>query len=478
MMQINSIKKQWLKNYKSAPEQLKKMSEIKGLISAFNANIDAVIKLSGKDIEKLIGEFNLNQAELLSDGETIINSKTDAIRGLINCFTKGIAEEWLIENKEIFYWLQENLGYDKLQMGGQGGIVANVMAVCGVNNVYVHCASLNKEQASLFLDLPNLISVDEKGVIEKANKIVRSNDIPLIHWIIEFDKGDKITVDGKEFTCPKSNRFIATYDPLNFKLHIDETFANQISNENINYEYIILSGYQMLQEELSDKSNGTDRIEASKKIISNWVNSNVNHILHLEMASTQDTTIRKNLLDNLTTEVDSLGFNERELIDLLEVINEPKLALECEQKTNSVNLFKGMLKIFEYTNCPRIQLHMFGLYVTLQQKNYKISAQQNLKGMQLAAVIAATKAGTGSIDKNEILLWAKDLEVSDVGLNELQELSNFLGNTNYKNTLMQNGLFSNNEFDLIAVPTILIDKPITLVGMGDTISSISLVAAR
>ena len=434
--------------------------------------------MSGKDIEKLINNADIDQSELLSKNLTIIDTQEDALRGLVNCFINGIAEEWLIENKKVFYWLQDNLGYDKLQMGGQGGIVANVMAVCGVNNVFVHCASLGEEQSSLFLDLPNLVSVDEEGNVNKATSIRRKNDIPLIHWIIEFDKGDVITLDGKEFVCPKSNRFIATYDPLNFKLHIDDSFAKCLSNESINYDYIILSGYQMLQQELSDKTLGTDKIAASKEIISNWMNSNTNHIVHLEMASTQDTVIRKNLLDHLATHVDSIGFNERELIDLLEVMGENELAKKCEENTNSVNLFDGMLKIFEYTNCPRIQLHMFGLYVTLQQKEYKITPEQNLKGMQLAAVIAAAKAGTGAIDKQEALLWAKDLEVSDVGLNELQALSNAINKEDKTDSFMETGIFSTPEFDLIAVPTILIDKPVTLVGMGDTISSISLVGAR
>ena len=478
MTMTKEIKKQWLKNYKTAPEQLTKMSKIDGLISAFNANIDAVIKLSGRDIEKLIANFNINQKEILSEKKTSINTKEDALRGLIKCFTNGIAEEWLIEDKDIFHWLQDNLGYDKLQMGGQGGIVANVMAVCGVNNVFVHCASLGEEQASLFLDLPNLVSVDENGVVNKAKNIKRTNDIPLIHWIIEFDKGDIVTIDGEKFTCPKSNRFIATYDPLNFKLHIDETFATCLSDENTNYDYIILSGYQMLQEELSDKTLGTDRIEASKKVLEKWVNSNKNHVLHLEMASTQDVVIRKSLLDNLATKVDSLGFNERELIDILEIIGEDELANECIKNTNSVNLFKGMEKIFDYTNCPRLQLHMFGLYVTLQKKSFRILPQQNLDGMQLAAVIAAAKAGTGAIDDYETLLWAKDLEVSDIGLNELQDLSNFVENGSETKTLMETGIVSKDKFDLIAIPTILIDKPKTLVGMGDTISSISLVAAR
>ena len=137
-----------------------------------------------------------------------------------------------------------------------------------------------------------------------------------------------------------------------------------------------------------------------------------------------------------------------------------------------------MEKIFEYTNCPRLQLHMFGLYVTLQQKSFKITPKQNLNGMQLAAVIAAAKAGTGAIDDYETLLWAKDLEVSDVGLNELQALSNLVEADIDTKSLMETGIVSTYNYDLIAVPTILIDKPKTLVGMGDTISSISLVGAR
>jgi hypothetical protein len=166
-MSTKEIKKTWLKNYKTSPQQLEKMTKVNGLISAFNSNIDAVIKLSGKTIEKLINNHNLNQASLLVEKSNSINSKEDVFRGLLNCFTNGIAEEWLIEDKELFFWIQKNLGYDKLQMGGQGGIVANVMAVCGVNNVFVHCASLAEEQAKLFLDLPNLVSVNEEGKLDK-----------------------------------------------------------------------------------------------------------------------------------------------------------------------------------------------------------------------------------------------------------------------------------------------------------------------
>ncbi len=476
-MNFSQLKENWLNNYKSAPEQLKKISEVKGLISAFNANIDAVKKVSGKTIETLISEHVSDKNDLFS-GKNTIEKKEDIFRGLIHCFSKGIAEEWLIQDIDIFNWLNNTLGYDKLQQGGQGGIVANIMAVCGVNPVYVHSASISKLQSDLFLDLPNLNSVDDENKIKKARDIVRENDIPLIHYIIEFDKGDTFELNKKTYTCPKSNRFIATYDPLNFKLHIDNAFAERLSKPDINYEYIILSGYQMLQENLDNNIKGTDKVDESLQLVKKLRKSSTDTIIHFEIASTQDKVIRKYLIDIVAKLVESIGYNERELIDILEVIGEDVLAEECNQSTNSVNLFKAMLKVFEYTETPRAQLHMFGLYVTLQKKGFKITPEQNRKGMQLAATVAAGKAGTGTVDVKENLLWAAGKEVSEIGLNELKNLADYIASEFGNNKLLETGIYSHNKFDLIAVPTILIDKPITLVGMGDTISSVSLVGAR
>ena len=161
----------------------------------------------------------------------------------------------------------------------------------------------------------------------------------------------------------------------------------------------------------------------------------------------------------------------------MEVINEIELAEECNNKTTGVNLFKGMMKISEYTDCPRLQLHMFGIYITLQKKGFKISPGQNRRGMQLAASVAAAKAGTGSLDQKENLTWAFGKTVSDVGLNELFELHNYIKERFGENQILETGIYSNDLIDIIVIPTILIDNPVTLVGMGDTISSVSLVSA-
>jgi ADP-dependent phosphofructokinase/glucokinase len=140
-----------------------------------------------------------------------------------------------------------------------------------------------------------------------------------------------------------------------------------------------------IDENFADGAKGVDRIDASMEIINQWRENNPNSILHFEIASTQDKVIRKYLLDKLAPASDSIGFNERELIDLLEVMGEKELANACENDTSSTNLFRGMMKVFEYSSCPRLQLHMFGLYITLQKKGFKVTAEQNKNGMQLAA---------------------------------------------------------------------------------------------
>ncbi len=465
-MNNSELRKEWLEKYSVVPDVLKSMSKVDVAATAFNTNIDAVLKISGAGIAELIKKTNVSLSQLKNIKETKLNSSEDVVKGIFKCFSKGIAEEWLTEDKTIFDWMVANLGYDRLQMGGQGGIVANVLAVAGVKKVYAHTNSLPKLQAEQFLALDNLISFDKDGKEAPAYKIDRKEDIPLIHWIIEFDKDDFVDVDGQKFVCPKANRFIATYDPLNLRLVRDENFVQATNEQKI--DYVILSGYHALTE----KNEGVRLQAETLPIIQNWRKNGA--IVHLEIASTQDIVVRKAIINTIAPKVDSIGINERETIDILEAIGEDKLADVCERDTHSVNLFKAVLAIKKHIKCGRIQMHMFGLYITLQDKGFKISPEANLRGMMMAATLAAGKAGTGSLNDRNNLLWAQGSEVSDVGLEELRALADYLG----EESLLETGLGTYDGFDVIAVPTILIEKPVTLVGMGDTISSLSLLGAR
>lgn len=465
-MTYSENQKIWNEKFKSVPETLKKMQEVQTAATAFNANIDAVVKISGARLAELakMSGLNLKSLQEISQAKLIFGS--DVVKGIFKCFTRGIAEEWLTEDKIVYDWMVQHLGYDRLQMGGQGGIVANVLAVAGVQKVYAHANSLPKLQADQFLKQDNLLSFDENGAEKPAYQIDRKLDIPLIHWIIEFDKGDKIEIDGETFVCPKSNRFIATYDPLNLHLVMDDSFVQAAGRQKM--DYVILSGFHALTEH----NDGVRLQEGAVPIILSWKEKG--DIVHLEIASTQDIAVRKSIIQSIAPKVDSIGINEREAIDILEVSGCEKLAEKCNEDTSGVNMFDALLTIKKLIKAPRVQLHMFGLYMTLQDKGFKVTPEANLRGMMLAATVAAGKAGTGNINKAENLLWAQGQSVSEIGLNALEEVASHI----HRPELVTQGIAEIDGFDLIAIPTIIVEKPLTLVGMGDTISSLSLVGSR
>ena len=465
-MDTQTFKKIWEKHYQIATEQFSKIKNIKGVATGFNANIDAIYKISGKKLLELIQEYSLTLNDLQNIEHCRILSEKDFIKGVFKSFTLGAAEEWICEDKNIYQWLKNKIGYDYLQIGGQGGIMANVLATVGVQKVFTHTNSLPKLQADQFVKLDNLLSFDENGILKPAYQINRKNDLPLIHWIIEFKRGDIIEIEGKKFKCPKANRFIATYDPLNLKLALDENFMQNVQKESL--DFVVLSGFHAVL----SKSGGEALIKNVAKRIKEWKNNAPNTIFHIEIASTQDLLIRKAIIQNLVPIADSIGINDRETIDLLEVIDEKDLLKRCREQTTAENLLKSLCQIKEKTGVKRIQLHMFGLYLTLQDKAFALSGKDNFKGMITASVVAAAKAKTGSVDTKSIT--SVQYDISDVGMIELESLSLALGQPDLATT----GIGRCRSWDLIAVPTILIENPITLVGMGDTISSLSLVASK
>jgi ADP-dependent phosphofructokinase/glucokinase len=468
----------WKEKYQSTRHSLENLKKLDGVISGFNSNIDAVLHVDGKWIENWVRTLNFKEYEIFSPSKKSIHSKADFFRGIIHCFIHGIAEEWLIKDDSIYHWIKDHIGYDSLQVGGQAGIIANTSAICEIPSVYVHCASLHQSQSELFLNVDNLISFDEQSTPMKVASIHRANDIPLIHWIIEFSKGDSFILFGDTYTCPKANRFIATYDPLNFELAIDDHFVDGIMNLNQNIDFIILSGFHMLTKNLDSGQSGFERMNESLKIIQQWKCKYPQSILHLELASTQDKEIRKYIIDYVCPKVDSLGCNEMELIDILDILHEEQLAETCRASKTADVLFDGMLKVFERTSCDRIQLHMFGIYITIAKKSYQIPPLHQLQGMILASSLAASKAGTGTIYLKENLSWSFGKEIGDAGIHELTRLESHLKKHDESTTLSTSGIFEGETFDVICTPTIIVENPVTLVGMGDTISSLSLFGSK
>ncbi len=463
-MNDETLQKIWSERYKIVPEQMIKTSEIELVASGFNTNIDAVVKIKGSKLSELAEKFDITP-QTIKNCSSAIDSPNAAICGIIKCFIGGIAEEWLTSDISIDRWIENTFGTDKLQMGGQAGIIANVLALTYIKNIFVNTASHPKMLSEQFIKKENLKAIDETNKLAPAYKINRKNDMPPIHRIIEFDKGDTLTLGDKTYTCPKSNRFIATYDPLNAEMLINNTFKQYLLDND--FDYFIFAGYNLLSGE-----KGLKAAEKSAEFLQNLRKKNT--VLHLEVASTQDKNIRRYMLENIAPLCDSLGLNERETLEAAEVLLPDEWKKLKDKSLNVINLIETLLKIKEKTKVKRLQLHIFGLYLCLQDKDYKFSPPQSLSGMLCASVAAASKAQFGYLNSLKDLTLSLSNKNMKIYFEELQNLAQYL----HKPELLETGFSEYQGYDLITVPTILVDNPKTLVGMGDTISSLSLICAR
>ncbi len=455
--------------HQTAEKGLAALPEVKNALSAFNVNIDAVISLSGKQIESLCAQTGLTP-ETLDRPVRTVATPADVVRGLLKCFRGGFAEEWLISEKNVADQIRQLLDTPRLQMGGQAGIVANALAAAGVSDIAVHCAALSGTQAGLFPDSPTLLSVDNSGELNPVRKIARANDPDLVHWIFEFSGKDKVTLGDKTWECPKSNRFIATYDPLNASLRIDETLMKRAAE--MKPDIAVLSGFHLMSSQPAENGpSGVGHLRNFSKQIRAWCAQTPQTLMHLELASTADPEIRRAILEHVVPHMESLGCNERELIDFLKTLGYDHLA-ECA--TSPENLLESTATLFRETGCKRLQLHMYGLYLTLLAPDFPLYATESRDGMITAAAAAAAKASGTTFHAPADFLAAPHFRPSDAGLDHLRTLSEML---NKNKTLEKTGIVETSDFTLIAIPSILVDNPVTLVGMGDTISSLSLAAS-
>ena len=104
---------------------------------------------------------------------------------------------------------------------------------------------------------------------------------------------------------------------LQIGAELDELGINRITSYNVCYTKLL----RMLTEKLPNGKTSADIIDNSLELLKGWKKGTRDCVIHLEVASTQDKVVRKQIIEKIAPEMDSIGLNERETIDVLEVIN-------------------------------------------------------------------------------------------------------------------------------------------------------------
>ncbi len=475
---------EWTKTYLQALQEVRKSIGLcRMFITGLNTNIDGLRHIKGEEVKKVIAEKNLEKEiqSKLKKPPREIRTFPDVLAGILLCAKTGEGEEWFIRDPKIRDMIKSTFGYDKLRMGGQCGIMTNVLALLGFT-VIPNVVALPPIQAEQFTTKRGEILIPRiegnKIVFKKPLEAARENDKIFIHWIFEFDDQFSVQINKETVKAPVENRFIATYDDENVKLKIDPAFQEGTLEVISEVGTAMLSGYHMLQSNYPDGSKPEECIKKTIDLIKSWKERNPELRIHSEIGFVADDKIRKSTLNLLTLNVNSIGLNEGELADNLYTIGH-RDGLNEIRALNSIKTYLGARKIMDKFRLSRIIIHNREYSLCLINSLHGIKPQNELHSVLFGALLAATLAYTGNfptINDAEKALKSGELKISRKALTEHQRLATFLENEEgYSQEKFLKDGFTEIEPSIIFVSSNL-TEPRATVGLGDTICSASLAA--
>ncbi|MCD6450634.1 MAG: hypothetical protein J7L34_09050, partial [Thermotogaceae bacterium] len=231
----------WQDLYKEAYEWAKaRINDSPGIALGFHSVVDGLVNVKEKEFEKIT-----DLKDFIQDEPPIsIKTPEDFLKGFAYSFSKGKALQLMIESEDVYSWIKDNFGFGKLRLGGTSANMAVSLSKFGFKDVLIYIYPLSKELVELFPEVENLKTIDLNGNIVHPKQAWKEKGIKAMHWIFEFKKGQKIF----EIECPRDNRFIASWNPVNSKLKISESFKKYFPKYIDIYRKFIIAGFHIMRE--------------------------------------------------------------------------------------------------------------------------------------------------------------------------------------------------------------------------------------
>jgi ADP-dependent phosphofructokinase/glucokinase len=479
------------------------------ILCGYNVNIDSVYRVSGAEISELLETFEMTEIlEKIEIPPGKILSKSDFAAGLAYCMKNGCGAEWLVFEQDVFEFLKSRY-FEKsfVRMGGNAGIMANALSQLGASRVIPNVAVPSKIQLSLFSkksiyfpDAPTQRK-DNSGAESKENMdIVSSNQEP-IHFVFDFSEGDTFSLYGTQIRVPRENRFIATCDHLNFRLFVNPAFEKYALEHASEIDGALISGFHLLLEIYSDGSSYKTILENTLCEIRRWKAGNDKLRVHLEFGHFASREVASSVFLEFAAISDSIGMNEDELAMLHHLHGVPGegiLQMEAEAVGNAAcglvsryGVKKLLIHTREFvltvskpdfmpdsipnsipnsipTSETSADIRVSGKLGEFERLSLKKMAEQKIETMRFGVSCAGAYAASGRLEGREFVEEeASKLQESTIGRKQRDLfLKAFNGQA-----FGQGAYAFKKGFFLCMLPTLLSKSPVTMVGLGDTLTA-------
>jgi len=411
-------------------EKLREMAKNFTIFLAYNANIDAIVRV--KRIKHLFTPEDFKKAK--NRNPTKIKTKIDLLAGILKEMQEEVGGE-LQMDENMSEWMKKHIVPDEKRIGGQIGIMSNFLCNLGFNCL-VYFPLLSKEQSEFFERKSNLRFLTPEGWKKLGDYYF--NTVTKTNWIFEFKRGESLfNIKAKE-----TSRFIAASRPDEDRIK-SPLLMEKIEEINQRANIAILSGYHDVRKRYSD-SDYKEQLKAGKEFLKKLTIPS-----QLEFAHVVDLDIRDCIVRYIAKNVDVLSMDSEEIISILDA-----LGMYPDEKKDVIWNYKALKIILDELNLKCVKMHTKHYFLSvsrnyLERKNienaYKISRNFNY-----------AKCERGFVKSWDDLKLASRVRPSTKGLKEKKKLEKYLKNSE--------------DVDVVIVPNKIHPAPKFTVGLGDVLS--------
>ncbi|ELY60082.1 ADP-specific phosphofructokinase [Natronococcus amylolyticus DSM 10524] len=426
---------------------------------AYNANVDAIVRAD----EELASVLDRPSDPGKTGPAKPLESKRDLAAAIARTMAAGHGDE-IAMTDAFAAALESELKPDGQQMGGQAGIMTNLLTALGVAPI-TYTYLLSERQLSMF-DHPEAVRypvVEDDTVSYVPLPEAETAERTKINWVFEFREGDEFF--GVQATG--GSRFIAASRPPEFDLTAGD-LDGTIDQVGDVVDGALLAGYHNLTPDHVEA--GYEETHRHARDVIHRLRSTSDVDVHVEYAVTHDDDLRASMYDVVLPVANVVGVDTHELTMLHDdagvgVVEEPPSEATPFEPTEIIDHYRMLEAIREELGVGCLQLHAMEYHLAVMEASH--SPEALLRGLEFAAINAAAKAARGHISAPDDLETGLEHAPSRKGLEAIELLAARVDGQAEDGTLC--------EPTVAACPNRVVADPAGTVGIGDIVSASSFV---
>lgn len=436
-------------------------------LAGFNGNIDATIHVNQQVVDAIVAA-----AGPAIPPEPTSPDRVDSLGELAALLRDSVARgksQYSVVEDAPAAALGRLFASCERRAGGQGVIISNQMAELGADSRAV-ISPLSALQAELVDPRVRVPAIQEGRLAWLPARKAATSTETKVNWIFEYSRGVSLSFPRETVVAPRANRVILGTRSSTSRMCFPLPLEPLLSELGAQVDVAFLTGYHRGRVPgLADTAG--QFVALSLRQLQLFKAGSRAPMVHYEYVPMRESSEEGAILGPLAPQFDSLGLNEHELPLLLERLGIREEAASLRASEGAWALYQGALLLQRQFGIPRVHVHNLGYYVVVLRRPYWVPPEAARQACLAASVACAIRAQAGRAASSTDMHDASVPPLSTIGYQQLAAFSASAQGLAGKGE----GIWQGPDHYVLVVPAHVVAHPAITVGMGDTVSSVSLV---